>query len=343
MLSVTPMPSGSTLVLQPGLPEMSFKDVLTCQSERFAIDGLSLSIYDLPLHGCASLQEDRYFFIYRPQSQNRNNPSTPLQPIPASKQGSDKRCLFVPPNALIRLEWTNAAGRLGKFGFCPRLFEYITRSIADFSHDVLERLGTVPFLLDRRLDALCRLLMEEAENDSQSGPLYLEALAHELALSVLIRVHDNAQKDGQVRKVNPSILRSIAQMKECLAKRLCVQEMAAQAGMSRRQFNRCFLHATGHAPHDYLLLVRLNRARDLMSRSGQPVCLKEVAGRCGFYDQTHLSRHFRRIFGTTPAEFLRALERSHDQSIASLSDGTNVLNFVPNVRRTALDTAIGVA
>jgi len=56
-----------------------------------------------------------------------------------------------------------------------------------------------------------------------------------------------------------------------------------------------------------------------MSRSGQPVCLKEVAGRCGFYDQTHLSRHFRRIFGTTPAEFLRAHERSHHQSLASLA------------------------
>ena len=146
MLGVTPMTSGSTLVLQLGLPEMSFKDVLTCQNERFAVDGLGVSIYKLPLHGCASLQEDRYFFIYRPQSQNRNNPSTPLQPIPASKQGSDKRCLFVPPNALIRLEWTNAAGRLGKFGFCPRLIEYIAKSIADFSYDVLERLGTAPFL-----------------------------------------------------------------------------------------------------------------------------------------------------------------------------------------------------
>jgi AraC-like DNA-binding protein len=343
MLTVTPMTSGSALVLQPGLPKMSFKDVLSCQSERFAVDGLGVSIYNLPLHGCASHQEDRYFFIYRPQGQNRNNPSMPLQPTPAFKQGSDNRCLLVAPNALIRLEWTNAGGRLAKFGFCPRLFEYIAKSIADFSYDVLERLGTVPFLFDRRLDALCRLLMEEAENDSQSGPLYLEALARELALSVLIRVHDNAQKEGQVRKINPSILRSIQQMKECFAKRLCVQEMAAQAGMSRRQFNRCFLHATGHAPHDYLLLVRLNRARDLMSRSGQPVCLKEIAGLCGFYDQTHLSRHFRRIFDTTPAEFLRAHERSHDQSIGSLGDGTNVLNFVRNVRTTALDSAIDVA
>jgi AraC-like DNA-binding protein len=343
MLTVTPMTSGSTLVLQPGLPEMSFKDALSCQSGRFAVDGLSISIYNLPLHGCAAHREDRYFFIYRPQAQNRNNPSTPLQPTPAPEQGSDHLCLLAAPTAAIRVEWTNAAGRLAKFSFCPRLFEYIAKSVADFSYDVLERLGTIPFLLDRRLDALCRLLMAEAEDDCKSGSLYLDALVRELALAVLTRVHDQTQTDRQARKINPSILGSILRMKECFAKRLCVQEMAAQAGMSPRHFNRCFLHATGHTPHDYLLLVRLNRARDLMSRSGQPVCLKEIAGLCGFCDQTHLTRHFRRIFGTTPAEFLRAHKRSQHQSIARLGDGRNVLNFVRNLRSGAVEIAMDVA
>jgi hypothetical protein len=219
---------------------MSFKDVLTCQSRRFAVDGLSISIYNLPLHGCASHQEDRYFFIYRPQGRNRNNLSTPLQPTPAPKQGSENHCLLVAPNALIRVEWTNAAGRLAKFGFCPRFFECIAKSVADFSYDILERLGTIPFLLDRRLDALCRLLMAEAEDDCQSGSLYLEALVRELALAVLTRVHDQAQTDRQARKINPTILRSILRMEECFAKRVCVQEMAAQAGMSPRDFNPVF-------------------------------------------------------------------------------------------------------
>ena len=340
MLTVTPMTSGSALVLQPGLPEKSFEDLLTYESRRFAVDGLSISIYNLPLRGRAVHEEDGYFFIYRPQDQNRNNPTTPLQPKPVSNQASDPHGLLVAPNALIRVEWTNAAGRLAKFGFCPRLFKYIAQSIADFSYDVFERLGTIPFWLDRRLDALCRLLMEEAEDDCQSGSLYLQALVREFALAVLTQVHDKAQKDRQVRKINPSILRSILRMEECFAKRLCVQEMAVEAGMSARHFNRCFLHATGHTPHDYLLLVRLNRARNLMTHSGQRVCLKQVAGLCGFCDQTHLSRHFRRIFGITPAEYLRARQRSHHQSVA---DGRNVLNFVRNVRSDAVAIAIDVA
>ena len=88
MLTVTATASGGTLVPQLGLPETSLKDVLIYQNGRFAVDGLSISIYNLPSHGCAVHQEDRYFFIYRPQAQNRNNPSTPLQPRPAPKQGS---------------------------------------------------------------------------------------------------------------------------------------------------------------------------------------------------------------------------------------------------------------
>jgi AraC-like DNA-binding protein len=343
MLTVTAMASGGTLVPQLGLPETSLKDVLIYQNGRFAVDGLSISIYNLPSHGCAVHQEDRYFFIYPPQGQNRNNASTPLQPTPAPKQGSDSHCLLVAPNALIRLEWTNAAGPFAKFGFCPRLFKYMAKSVADFSFDVLERLETVPFLLDGRLDALCRLLMTEAEDGCQSGSLYFEALARALAMAVLTRVNDQAQTDRQARRVDPSIVRSILRMEECFAKRLCVQEMAAQAGMSPRHFNRCFLHTTGHTPHEYLLLVRLNRARDLISRSGQPVCLKEIAGLCGFCDQAHLTRHFRRIFGTTPAEFLRAHKRSQHQSIASLGDGRNVLNFVRNITSAAVDMAINVA
>jgi AraC-like DNA-binding protein len=93
---------------------------------------------------------------------------------------------------------------------------------------------------------------------------------------------------------------------------------------------------------DYLLLVRLNRARAI-SRSGQPICLKEIAGLCGFCDQAHLTRHFRRIFGTTPAEFLRARKRSKHKPITILGDGRNVLNFVRNIISAGVDIAIDVA
>ena len=343
MLTIIPTTDGRASIFEPELSEVSLQDILACQSKQFAVAGLSVSFYDLPARGCAVHQEDRYFFIYRPQGRNGSNLLMPPRPEYGRHQLNDSRCLMVAPNARIRVEWTSAAGSLVKFGFCPQFFKRMANCLRDFSDEILRRLETVSFLLDRRLDALCRLLMEEAENNCQSGSLYLEALARELAMGVLTRVHNQAQTDLHVRKINPSILRSVLQIEECFANRVCIQEMAAQAGMSPRHFTRCFLHATGHTPHDYLLLVRLNRARHLMTRSGARVCLKEIAGLCGFCDQAHLTRHFRRIFGATPAEFVRAHERSHYQSIAGAGDGRNVLNFVRNVSGDAVDLTIDVA
>jgi AraC family transcriptional regulator len=151
--------------------------------------------------------------------------------------------------------------------------------------------------------------MEETETGCQLGPLYFEALARALAMGVLTRVHCQACAERHAASVNPSIWRSVQLLEECFAHKICIGKLAAQAGLSPRHFARSFLQATGCTPHDYLLRLRLSRARELMTRPSQAVCLKQIAESCGFYDQTHFGRHFRRVFGMTPAAFLRAQER----------------------------------
>jgi AraC family transcriptional regulator len=95
-------------------------------------------------------------------------------------------------------------------------------------------------------------------------------------------------------------------LEERFAHKICIRDLAGHAGLSPRHFARSFLKATGCTPHKYLLRLRLSRARELMTRPSQAVCLKQIAESCGFYDQAHFGRHFRRMFATTPAEFLRA-------------------------------------
>ncbi len=63
---------------------------------------------------------------------------------------------------------------------------------------------------------------------------------------------------------------------------------------------RCFTGAFGISPHAYLTGRRIDRARRLLLR-GVPAALAATA--TGFYDQAHLTRHFRRHVGTTPARF----------------------------------------
>ena len=65
---------------------------------------------------------------------------------------------------------------------------------------------------------------------------------------------------------------------------------------------RTFSRAFGISPHRYVTGRQLERARELLLR-GHPAV--EVARETGFFDQAHLTRHFRRYLGTTPAAFAR--------------------------------------
>ncbi len=72
-------------------------------------------------------------------------------------------------------------------------------------------------------------------------------------------------------------------------------------GLSAWHFSRRFKADFGLSPHAYLIRRQIDRARLLLGRRGQP--LKAIAQDCGFADQSHFCRTFRRIVGVTPARF----------------------------------------
>jgi AraC family transcriptional regulator len=74
--------------------------------------------------------------------------------------------------------------------------------------------------------------------------------------------------------------------------------------LSPAHFSRAFKETIGRAPHRYLLTMRLEKARRLLEK--RDVSLSDVAQRTGFSDQAHLTRLFKREFGTTPGSVLRA-------------------------------------
>lgn len=63
---------------------------------------------------------------------------------------------------------------------------------------------------------------------------------------------------------------------------------------------RSFSRAYGIAPHQYVVGRRINLARRLLLDGSTPA---EAAVAAGFYDQAHLTRHFKRVLGVTPAGF----------------------------------------
>jgi len=100
--------------------------------------------------------------------------------------------------------------------------------------------------------------------------------------------------------VLPAIRRALAIMQANFAEPLTVAQLAAVSGLSPCRFVTVFRRQVGVPPHQYLCRLRVAHARDLLRRG---VSAAETATEAGFFDQSHLSRHFKRICGVTPGRF----------------------------------------
>ncbi len=89
---------------------------------------------------------------------------------------------------------------------------------------------------------------------------------------------------------------------ERLLQGIALQEAARLVHAHPAHLVRAFSGAFGIAPHQYLMSRRIDLARRLLL-DGQPP--GEVATAAGFYDQSHLTRHFKRVVGITPGRYAR--------------------------------------
>jgi AraC-like DNA-binding protein len=78
--------------------------------------------------------------------------------------------------------------------------------------------------------------------------------------------------------------------------------VADRIGVSAAHLVRSFTRSYGMAPHRYVIGRRLDLARHRLL-AGEAVA--DVAVATGFYDQAHLTRHFKRLLATTPGAFRR--------------------------------------
>jgi AraC family transcriptional regulator len=84
---------------------------------------------------------------------------------------------------------------------------------------------------------------------------------------------------------------------------LSLSEIARAVNLSPFHIARVFKQSLGVSPHQYLIQLRVNSARSLLAAGSGERSLAEVASAVGFADQSHLTRHFKRIVGMTPRQF----------------------------------------
>jgi AraC family transcriptional regulator len=136
------------------------------------------------------------------------------------------------------------------------------------------------------------------------GWLAAESLANVLVVHVLRYIlaprRSERGRDGVLPQAR---LRAIIEyVEEHLDAAPTLEQLAAVARLSVYHFARQFKRATGLPPHQYVILRRVERAKQLLQAAAD-LSLAEVALHAGFSDQSVFCLHFKRLVGVTPRQF----------------------------------------
>lgn len=85
-----------------------------------------------------------------------------------------------------------------------------------------------------------------------------------------------------------------------------LDDLARLVGLTRFSLSKRFRQRVGVSPYQYVCQVRVRRAQTMMEEGRQ---LTEIAGEVGFFDQSHLARHFKRLCGMTPRQYRSRCDR----------------------------------
>jgi AraC-like DNA-binding protein len=173
--------------------------------------------------------------------------------------------------------------------------------------------GTPQFPAPVLDDPAVAALLVAAHRAAESGDALAASSLTRLLLARMLQRHGRVGAGRTAAVPGPAAGGAAARAREILEARLAsppgLEALAAAVGTRPFSLLRAFRDCYGLPPHAYLTQRRVERARELLDAGHAPA---QVAVTTGFFDQAHLSRHFRRIVGVPPSAYQRERKNVQD-------------------------------
>jgi AraC family transcriptional regulator len=159
-------------------------------------------------------------------------------------------------------------------------------------------------ITDPALHHIALALRAGVQSGDALDRMYGEALSTALAVH-LLREYGAAvlapkRQDGRLSR--EKLVRAVEYIQDQLNSDLTVSGIAQAVGLSPDNFTRLFKESTGQSPYRYVVDARVKKAKELLTTG--KFTISEAAYHVGFVDQSHLTRHFKRVFGLPPKALL---------------------------------------
>ena len=208
--------------------------------------------------------------------------------------------LFLLPRGTVdEVNWTGPTQRVAVAIHTSLL----THALEETAHRTEVELTEHWDLMDRHISALLLEMMADLDDNSPAGTIYGESLANALAVYLVKRY--------AVRRIVPAIYkrgltrnrlkRVFDYIAASLDENISLAQLAAIAGMSPHYFSELFKLSTGRAPHNYVLMQRIERAKQQLRDPKRSII--DAGLDAGFQNPSHFARMFRKLEGTTPSKY----------------------------------------
>jgi len=206
---------------------------------------------------------------------------------------------LVPRGTVDQDSWAGPTQRI-VVAIHPRL---LTNALDETSHEADVELTERWDLLDEHISALLKEMAADLDDGSPAGSIYGESLANTLGVYLLKRY--------AVRRFTPvaykgglpgyRLKRVLDYIAASLEENISLAQLSAIAGMSPHYFSELFKQSTGRTPHIYVLLRRIERAKERLCDPKSTIL--DAGLDAGFENPSHFARVFRRLVGVTPSRF----------------------------------------
>jgi len=141
--------------------------------------------------------------------------------------------------------------------------------------------------------------LEHSSNRLQRETLVYSSL--QLLMSRHAKTRPQPARRGHAR---PNLAMAKQFLDEQASENISLSELAKLVNLSPSYLVKQFVKCYGLPPHAYQIQARLRLAKSLLRKGQQQL---DVALACGFHDQSHFSRHFKRALGVSPGRYAKEL------------------------------------
>lgn len=189
--------------------------------------------------------------------------------------------------------------------FCNKAF---IEKISDSSFNKREiRFKNESFDFTSDMKLLLSLFIEEVIGKQKGAAFMQENLANMFLMSILrkAKLDSITQTDAKDSYSDRRIKLASDFISEHYNSDFSLTELSEITGLSAYHFIRVFKKQTGKTPYDFLLDVKIERAKELLST--KDINITQICLSCGFNNPSHFSSIFKRKIGVSPTKYRQLL------------------------------------